>query len=147
MSAPFLVTGDLVVFPVTGFTDPVLTADVSVPISGTGTMTVNGMKVCVDGDESSVTVVCAYFTKAFPIPGSATLTIKSLDPAQKSQVATSKTKAAILATAEFIADLKPDAVLKAKITDASGVTTLDPTPSYPGKGRFQSQNTVAKTSK
>lgn len=144
MGSPFLISGDSVVFPANFCADAV-TPEVSVPITGTGKANVGGKPVCVAGDEAKVVAACSYTTSAFTIPGAATLKIKQLASAQQSQVATSATRAAILATDEF--DIEMTVTGPASVVNAAGVTQTDTTATYTGKGRFKSENTAAMASK
>ena len=55
-------------------------------IKAKGAATLNGKKVCIEGDESSVTVSgCIYTTASHPIPGTGTLLIDALSSDQLTQ--------------------------------------------------------------
>jgi hypothetical protein len=147
MASPLVTTGDLAVFPANSFTAPApaLTDEISVAITGTGKLKVRGKAVCVLGDEASVVVpACAYATSSFTIKGVGSLKISAVLPAQQSQVAKSTSKAALLAAAEFITELT---VATPASVVSGGVTLTDTVAVYVGTGRFQSQNTVARTSR
>ena len=49
------------------------------PIEASGTVTFNGSKICIKGDEESVKIEnCQYIAPPFTTPGKGTLTIKKL---------------------------------------------------------------------
>ncbi|MCB0375312.1 MAG: hypothetical protein KDD04_05275, partial [Sinomicrobium sp.] len=73
-------------------------------IKATGKTTLNGKKVCVEGDEKNVEITnCSYTMPPFTVPGSGTLKIKQLVPNQLTQKAASGNKRIILQGKLFIA--------------------------------------------
>lgn len=77
MSDDILIDGDLVTFM------PNFGAAIVTPLPGTlqgsGPGTVNGKKICVEGDEKNVSVPgCVYMTPQYCIPGIGTLKVDAL---------------------------------------------------------------------
>lgn len=111
-------------------------------IRGSGPAKHQGRKVCVAGDEHSVTVRgCAYLTPAFPLPGIGTLSIAALAPNQTAVQASSGGKKLLRVGAKF----------QAKFTVTSPallppIGTPDPLPQYLGFGFFVSRNRMFKAS-
>lgn len=131
-----LIQGDLVNF------DPAFAAATVVvqpgTLAGSGKATLTGKKLCVDGDESKVSVAgCAYTSPPFMVPGVGTLKIKQLAPNQKAMKTTSGKKKVLLKGAKFIAVFEVQT--KAQLITPSG-TQQDPLTQYPGTGSFQTFN-------
>jgi hypothetical protein len=112
-------------------------------LTGSGPMTLAGTRLCVAGDEGSVSVTGMYNTPVYTIPGSGTLTISAL--ALDQLAATSKTGSAKLMvkgslfTAKFSVQspaMQPPPGPSPPIPDA--------TPEYSGQGMFQTANTKLK---
>jgi hypothetical protein len=107
-----------------------------------GEATLSGSKVCIDGDESSVSVAgCSYITGSHPIPGTGTLEIEAL---AADQVAT-KTKSGdtnvMLVGSTFTAKFTVQS--PAQQPTPSGAVP-DATPHYSGTGNFVTTNTKFK---
>ena len=132
-----IITGDQALFdhffaPATVVAPPGL-------ISGSGQLSVNSLRVCVEGDEATVVVSGAvYFTPSFPIPGAGTLTIESLGPDQRAKKGKSASRALILKGTKFSARFQVAAPAQVPVT---GGTAPDPTPVYFGTGNFITTNT------
>lgn len=107
-------------------------------ISGSGPMTLNGKKVCIEGDESSVAVRgCMYMTPDFPIPGVGTLKIDSLSNDQKAQHSNNGDTPLILKGSQFNAVFE----VQSPAIKPGIVPTPDATPSYGnGQGFFVTTN-------
>jgi hypothetical protein len=132
-----IIQGDQAIFD-PSFPPAIVTAPPGT-ISGSSRDKVNGLIVCVEGDEASVIVAGAvYFTPSFPIPGVGTLTIESLGPDQKARKAKSGGRAVILKGTKFRARFQVSA--PAQVIQPAG-TVLDPTPIYAGMGSFITTNT------
>ncbi len=144
MAAPIVVADDTAEFAKDCFPGA-LTDPMSFTMQGTAKFKVGGKLACLAGDEKTVVIACKYTTAAFTIPGAGTVTIQSLVPPQQSQVATSSSAAALLASGKFIAQLQVSA--PASVVTPAGVTQLDPVPLYTGTGEFKTNNKQAKTSK
>src|SRR5262249_37420915 len=66
-------------------------------LKASGPATLNGKKLCVEGDEKSVSEqALSYFTPSYPIPGQGTLKIKSLKSDQTAQKTKSGDKLVLL---------------------------------------------------
>lgn len=111
-------------------------------LTGSGApVTVAGMTVCVDGDESSVTVPgCAYVSGNFVTPGTGTLLIDSLGADQLSKKTTVGGKAVMLKGTTFVA--KFQVMSPAMQPNPPAPPVPDPAPSYVGQGQFQTTNTT-----
>lgn len=109
-------------------------------LQGSGPATVNGKKVCVEGDESKVSVAgCTYITPQFSIPGTGTLKVASLAADQKAQKTATGGKAVLLKGKQFTAKFEVQS--PAKQPTPTGPVP-DPTPQYSGSGMFISTNTI-----
>jgi len=101
-------------------------------IKASGKTTVNGKKVCVQGDEESIEIPnCSYISGPF-LNGKGTLTVKKLVPAQLTQKARSGNKPMILRGKPFIAQFK----VTTKAMQPPPANTPDPVPFYIGIGKF-----------
>jgi len=111
-------------------------------ITGSGGATLTGKNLCIDGDESSVSVPgCMYMTPQYSIPGTGTLKIDSL---ASDQVATKTNTAgtpAMLKGSQFNAVFEVQAPAM-QPTAASPIP--DATPQYSGQGLFITNNTKFK---
>jgi hypothetical protein len=141
MSDFILVDGDMAVFSPTFGAATVVVQPGTLTASGPATL--GGMKLCIDGDEASVSVQgCTYITSSHPIPGTGTLEIDSL---AGDQVAT-KTKSGdtyvMLVGSTFNA--KFSVQNPAKQPNPSGSPIPDPSPQYSGTGNFVTTNTKLK---
>jgi hypothetical protein len=131
-----IIQGDQAIFD-PSFPPALVTAPPGV-ISGSARGKVNGLIVCVEGDEASVIVAgAAYVTPSFPIPGVGTLTIVSLGPDQVARKAKSGGRAVILKGTKFQARFQVS--VPAQVVQPSG-TVFDPTPVYSGTGSFVTTN-------
>lgn len=142
MPDQIIISGDLVIFmPSFG------AAIVSVlpgEMSGTGKSTVNGKKICLEGDEKSLEVPnCLYNTLQFTIPGMGTLKIDKLDGDQMTKTAKDTGKPIILKGGQFTAKFE---VLSPALdpTVAPAPPKPDTTSSYAGQGSFITTNIKVK---
>ncbi|WP_147404043.1 MULTISPECIES: hypothetical protein [Aquimarina] len=101
-------------------------------IKASGKTTINGKKVCVQGDEKKVEITCQYTVPPFSTPGSGTLKIMNLAPNQLTRKATSGNKKIILKGKLFIALFEVDS----PATLPSPPNTPDPVPMYVGTGKL-----------
>lgn len=106
-----------------------------------GPATRGGKKVCIAGDEASVSVPgCVYTTPMHPIPGTGTLEIKELGADQTAQKTRSGDKATLLVGTTFQARFK--VVGKAKMPQPPPAPPQDDaTAEYSGTGTFVTTNT------
>src|SRR4051812_14648195 len=97
-----LIDGDIVLFmPAFGAAIVVVQPG---KLAGSGPATIGGKNVCVDGDESKVSVPgCMYMTPQFSIPGTGTLKIQALAANQKATKTNTGGKAMLLKGGNFIA--------------------------------------------
>ncbi len=107
MSDYIIIDGDQAIFL------PAFGAAIAVPqpgqITASGEASLNGNKVCIDGDESSVEVPgVMYFTPVYSIPGTGTLLIDQLASDQVATHTRSADTAVILKGGNFQAKLKVD---------------------------------------
>lgn len=128
--------GDMVVF--TPLFENAVVMVMPGKIKGTGKTTIQGIKVCVSGDELQVEVPgCLYIAGAY-LNGTGTLTIKELSGNQLTTKATSGGKAMILKGSQFKAEFK----VLVKAMNVAGQP--DPKSSYNGFGQFVPANTKIK---
>lgn len=109
-------------------------------IQASGKTTINGKKVCVEGDEKKVEISCSYTMPPFIIPGSGTLKIKNLGPNQLTQKAKSGNKGLILKGKLFTAIFEIESPAK----QPPPANTPDPMPLYIGQGKFIQSNIKIK---
>lgn len=139
MSDTILIDGDLADFlPIVGVT-------VVIPqpgkLTASGPTTINGKKICVDGDEASVKVEnCVYFTPIYSIPGKGTLKIKALAGDQLAQKSNTGGKPMMLKGGQFDAVFEVQSPAQ-QPPPGPGAPAPDATPQYSGKGSFMSTNT------
>lgn len=113
-------------------------------LEGSGPATLNGKKLCVDGDESKVSVAgCTYMTPQYCIPGTGTLKISALAADQKATKSNTGGKAVLLKGQTFTAKLEVQSPAK-QPPPGAGSPTPDPTPQYSGSGMFVTTNTLFK---
>lgn len=134
-----ILTGDTVKFEV-DLTPAELIAPAQIAISGTGTMTVGGMAVCLEPDISSVVLNMGYKTKQHTIPGSGTLTIKVLQDDQLSQVTTHMGEKLLLVGSQFDAEFLVGSPAQQPVPGSSPVPDAPPGKTYMGKGSFETSN-------
>ncbi len=136
MSDVVLVDGDQVLFmPLFG---PAVVVVQPGRLAGSGPATVRGKPVCVDGDESRVSVPgCSYLTPSHPVPGTGTLKILALAGNQRATHSRSGGKPLLLKGAMFTASFEVQA--PAQMPTPTGPVP-DPAPQYVGQGQFLPQN-------
>jgi hypothetical protein len=111
-------------------------------LTASGPATVNGKKVCVAGDEKSVSVAgCSYMTPSHSIPGTGTLEIASLAGDQTAQKTKTGSTLVLLVGSSFTAKFSVQSPAQ-QPTSAGPVP--DPTPQYSGTGTFTTTNTKFK---
>ena len=110
-------------------------------LKGSGPATLNGKKVCVDGDEKKVSVPgCTYMTPQYSIPGTGKLKIAALAPNQKAKKTKTGGKAVILKGGNFTATFEVQNPAK-QPPPGPGSPIPDATPQYSGSGMFITTNT------
>ena len=110
-------------------------------LQGSGPATLNGKKLCVDGDEKQVSVSnCMYMTPQYSIPGQGTLKIDSLASDQKAEKTSTGGKRVLLKGGSFNAKFEVQSPAK-QPPPGPGSPIPDSTPSYSGSGMFQTTNT------
>lgn len=113
-------------------------------LSAKGEATVNGKKMCVEGDEKNVSVPgCMYTTPIFSIPGTGTLKINGLAPNQKAMKTATGGKKVLLKGAKFIAVFEVQSPAKFQ-PPSPGPPQQDPMKKYIGTGSFVSTNQKLK---
>lgn len=105
-------------------------------LEGSGPATINGKKICVDGDESKVEVAgCTYMTPQYSIPGSGTLKIASLAGNQKAKKTQTGGKVVLLKGGNFTAKFEVQSPAQ-QPPPGPGAPIPDATPQYSGNGMF-----------
>jgi hypothetical protein len=108
-------------------------------LRGSGPGTVNGKKICVDGDETKVSVPgCIYMTPQYSIPGMGTLKIAALAGNQKAKKTKTGGKPVLLRGSIFTAKFEVQS--PAKQPAGTGSPIPDAIPQYSGKGIFITTN-------
>jgi contractile injection system spike tip protein len=111
-------------------------------LRASGPTTVGGKKVCVAGDEKSVSVPgCAYMTPSHSIPGTGTLEIQALAGDQTATKTSSGSTRVMLVGGSFTAAFAVQS--PAKQPSPSGAVP-DPMPRYTGSGSFVTTNAKLK---
>jgi len=107
-------------------------------LRGTGPATLGGKKLCVAGDEGSVSVPgCAYLTPSHPIPGAGTLEISALAGDQTAAKPATGGAPTLLVGSSFTAAF----VVQSPATQPTPSGPVpDPTPRYSGSGTFVTAN-------
>jgi len=138
MSDLILIEGDKAMFlPTFG---PAIVVVKPGDLKASGPATVNGKKVCVDGDETKVSVPgCVYMTPQYSIPGTGTLKISALAGNQKAKKTKSGNKPVLLKGESFTAKFEVQSPAK-QPPPGPGSPIPDPTPQYSGTGMFVSMN-------
>jgi hypothetical protein len=109
-------------------------------LEGSGPATINGKKICVDGDESKVEVAgCTYMTPQYSIPGSGTLKIASLAGNQKAKKTQTGGKVVLLKGGNFTAKFEVQSPAQ-QPPPGPGSPIPDATPQYSGNGMFIPSN-------
>jgi hypothetical protein len=110
-------------------------------LKGSGPATLNGIKICVDGDEKQLSVPgCVYMTPQYSIPGSGTLKIASLASNQKATKTRTGGKHVLLKGGNFTAKFEVQSPAQ-QPPPGPGSPIPDPTPHYSGSGMFMTMNT------
>ena len=111
-------------------------------MKGSGPATIGGKKMCVEGDESKVSVPgCMYTAGPYSIPGNGTLKIDSLAGDQKAKKTQTGGKPVLLKGGNFKAKFEVQS--PAQQPTPTGPVP-DSTPSYSGQGKFMPANTKCK---
>jgi hypothetical protein len=107
--------------------------------SGPGT--IDGKKICIDGDEASVEVAgVTYMTPVYSIPGVGVLKIKALAGDQLAQKSFTGGKPMMLKGGQFDAVFEVKSAAK-QPPPGPGAPIDDSTAEYSGKGSFIASNT------
>jgi hypothetical protein len=110
-------------------------------LKGSGPATLNGKKICVDGDEKNVAVAgCTYMTPQYSIPGTGTLKIAALAGNQKAQKTHTGGKLALLKGGNFTAKFEVQTPAQ-QPPPGPGSPIPDPLTQYSGSGLFITTNT------
>ena len=111
-------------------------------LSGTGDGTVGGKKMCIEGDEGSVSVPgCTYLTPQYSIPGVGTLEIDSLAGDQTATKTNTSGTAVLLVGGSFTAKLTVSSPAM-QPPPGPGSPIPDSTTEYSGQGQFVTTNTL-----
>jgi hypothetical protein len=140
MSDYVLIDGDMALFtPAFGAATVVVQPGT---LKASGPATLNGKKVCIAGDEKSVSVAgCSYITPSHPIPGTGTLEIASLAGDQTATKTKSGSTKVMLVGSTFTAAF---AVQNPAKQPTPGGPVPDPMPRYSGTGNFVTTNIKLK---
>jgi hypothetical protein len=110
-------------------------------LAGSGPATLGGKTICVEGDESKVSVPgCTYMTPQYSIPGTGTLKIASLAGNQKATKTQTGGKKVLLKGGSFTAKFEVQSPAK-QPPPAPGPPIPDAAPQYSGNGMFVTMNT------
>ena len=110
-------------------------------LQGSGPATLNGKKICVEGDEQNVSVPgCTYMTPQYSIPGTGTLKIDSLASDQKAERTNTGGKAVLLKGGNFNAKFEVQSPAQ-QPPPGPGSPIPDASPQYSGNGMFVTTNT------
>ena len=110
-------------------------------ITASGPATLNGKKICIEGDEQSVEVPgCMYMTPQYSIPGTGTLKIDSLSSDQIAQKTNTDGTPVILKGSTFTAKFEVQSPAK-QPPPGPGSPIPDATTQYSGNGTFMTTNT------
>jgi hypothetical protein len=141
MSDFILIDGDIVMFMPSFAAATVIVQPGK--LAGSGPATIGGKKICVDGDESKVSVPgCMYMTPQYSIPGTGTLKIAALAGDQKAQHTNTGGKPVLLKGGNFTAKFEVQSPAK-QPPPAPGPPIPDATPQYSGNGMFVTTNMKA----
>lgn len=109
-------------------------------LQGSGPATLNGKMLCVDGDETKVSVPgCTYMTPQYSIPGTGTLKIAALAGNQKATKTNTGATAVLLKGGNFTAKFEVQSPAK-QPPPGPGSPIPDATPQYSGSGMFVTTN-------
>ena len=107
-------------------------------IPGSGPASIGGKKICVDGDQSKVSVPgCTYMTPSHPIPGVGTLKIAALAGDQTARTTQTGGKSVLLKGSMFTAKFEVQTPAQ---QPTPGGPVPDATPQYSGQGQFMPIN-------
>ncbi|NER47636.1 MAG: hypothetical protein F6J92_13220 [Symploca sp. SIO1A3] len=135
-----LIDGDQVIFN-PAFTPATVVVQPG-KITGSAQQTYQGKKICVAGDENSVSVPgCTYMTPVYSIPGTGTLKIEDLGADQKAKEAKCSGKPVLLKGSVFTATFQVQQPAQMP-PPGPGSPTPDPMPQYPGTGNFITTNMI-----
>lgn len=110
-------------------------------LQGSGEASLNGKKICIDGDEKNVEVPgCTYMTPVYSIPGVGTLKIAALGADQKAKKTNSNGKPVLLRGSSFTAKFEVQGPAQ-QPPPGLGPPVPDATPQYSGSGTFITTNT------
>jgi len=114
-------------------------------ISASGKSTINGKKICIEGDEASVEVPgVTYFTPIYSIPGTGTLVIDKLSSDQVATKTNDGGTPVILKGSSFTAKLKVQAPAM-QPPPGPGSPIPDSATEYAGgQGNFITTNIISK---
>ena len=133
-----LIDGDLAIFKPSFGAATVVVLPGTLKASGPATLT--GKKLCIVGDQSSVSVKgCAYTTASHPIPGTGTLEIAALAGDQQAQKSDNGGTKLMLVGGDFTARFTVQS--PAQQPAPPGPNVPDPMPTYSGQGNFVTTNT------
>ena len=115
-------------------------------LNGSGPATIQGKKICVDGDEKKVSVSgCTYMTAQYSIPGVGTLQIAALAGNQKATKTKTGGKPVLLKGGNFTARFTVQTPAQ-QPPPGPGSPIPDSTPQYSGNGMFITTNALFKGS-
>ena len=138
MSDFILMEGDQVIF-MPAFTPAIVVVQPG-KLEGSGPATIGGKKICVEGDESKVSVAgCAYMTPQYSIPGTGTLKISALAGNQKATKTNTGSKAVLLKGGNFTAKFEVQSPAQ-QPPPGPGAPVPDATSQYSGNGMFVTAN-------
>jgi hypothetical protein len=113
-------------------------------IRASGPATASKQKLCVAGDEKSVSVAgCMYTTATHSIPGTGTLEISALAGDQQASKVRSGQKKLLCVGSQFSAKFS---VQQPAQQPTSAGPVPDATPQYSGQGSFKTTNTKLRVS-
>ncbi len=133
-----LIDGDTVMF-MPAFTPATVVVQPG-KLEGSGPASFDGKKVCVEGDESKVSVAgCTYMTPQYSIPGTGTLKISALAADQKAKKTGTGGKAMLLKGGNFTAKFEVQSPAQ-QPPPGPGSPIPDATTQYSGNGNFVTTN-------
>lgn len=112
-------------------------------LTGSGPATLNGKKLCVEGDEGKVSVPgCPYTTAQHTIPGTGTITISQLGGDQKAKKTQTGGKPVLLKGSTFTAEFEVvSPAQQPPPGPGSPIPDAPPKKKYTGSGSFITTNT------
>lgn len=110
-------------------------------LAASGPATLNGKKICVEGDEGDVSVPgCMYMTPQYSIPGTGTLKIDSLASDQVAEKTQTGGTPVLLKGGQFTAKFEVQSPAQ-QPPPGPGPPMPDSTTEYSGNGMFVTTNT------